>query len=167
MGAIHNLLSQSRAGKPGIYAAKRHTSLAVGLCEQVQLLLAAKMLIFCRLPRAGDKTAVDTDLHAPLNDAHHVQGRLSGGCKYPPHDSGTGKPVPLLCGERAREPECRVSFSPFRQGQQCIWPEYSSLRSAWAFSFRLRRHRERWRGGRVGKKENRGSIPRLPLIICL
>lgn len=47
--------------------------MAVRLCEQVQLLLAAKMLIFCCLPLAGYKTADDTDLYAPLNDAYHVQ----------------------------------------------------------------------------------------------
>lgn len=57
-------------------------------CEQVQLLLAAKMHIFCRLPRAGYKTAV-------------------GGCKYPPHDSGNGEASPLImrrAGAGARMP---------------------------------------------------------------
>ena len=47
--------------------------MAVRLCEQVQLLLAAKMCIFCRLPLAGYKKADDSDLYAPLNDAYHVQ----------------------------------------------------------------------------------------------
>lgn len=65
MRNLPNILSRSRAGKPGKHAAKRE--------EQVQLLLAAKMRIFCRLPRAGYKTADDTDLYAPLNDAYHVQ----------------------------------------------------------------------------------------------
>ena len=125
------------------------------------------MRIFCRLPRAGYKTAVDTDLHAPLNDAYHVQGHLSGGCKYPPHDSGTGKPVPLLCGERAREPECRVSFSPFRQGQQCIWPEYSSLRSAWAFSFRCAGIGNAGEVGMWAKKKTGDRFPGFRFILRL
>lgn len=109
------------------------------MCEQVQLLLAAKMRIFCRLPLAGYKTAV-----GDASTRRTIAGRGSH---------------PLICGKRAQEPECRVYFLPFRQGQQCIWPEYSSLRNAWAFSFRLRRYRERWRGGHVGKKENRGYSP--------
>ena len=75
--------------------------------------------------------------------------------------AGTGKPVPLLCGERAQEPECRVSFSPFRQGQQCIWPEYSSLRSAWAFSFRCAGIGNAGEVGMWAKKRKPGFIPRL------
>ena len=123
------------------------------------------MRIFCRLPRAGYKTAVDTDLHAPLNDAYHVQVTYQGAASTRRTIAETGKPVPLSCGERAQEPECRVYFLPFRQGQQCSWPEYPSLRNAWAFSFRLRRYRERWRGGHVGKKENRGLFPGLRFSI--
>ena len=95
-----------------------------------------KMRIFCRLPRAGYKTADDTDLHTPLNDAYHMQVAYQGAASTRRTIAGTGKPVPLSCGIRAQEPECRVYFLPFRQGQQCSWPEYSSLRSAWAFSFR-------------------------------
>ena len=94
------------------------------------------MRIFCRLPRAGYKTADDTDLHTPLNDAYHVQVTYQGAASTRRTIAGTGKPVPLSCGERAQEPECRVYFLPFRQGQQCSWPEYPSLRNAWAFSFR-------------------------------
>ena len=64
--------------KPGgetrhICGKETHKLSAKPLCEQVQLLLAAKMRIFCRLPRAGYQTADDTDLYAPLNDAYHVQ----------------------------------------------------------------------------------------------
>lgn len=159
MGAIHNLLSQSRAGNPGKHAAKRE--------EQVQLLLAAKCAFsaVCRV-RGIRQRLIQTCMRLSTMRTM-CKVAYQGAASTRRTIAGTGKPAPLLCGERAQEPECRVSFSPFRQGQQCIWPEYSSLRSAWAFSFRLRRYRKRWRGGHVGKKENRGSIPRLPLIICL
>ena len=81
--------------------------------------------------------------------------------------AGTGKPVPLLCGERAQEPECRVSFSPFRQGQQCIWPEYPSLRNAWAFSFRCAGIGNAGEVGMWAKKKTGDRFPGFRFILRL
>ena len=123
------------------------------------------MRIFCRLPRAGYKTADDTDLHAPLNDAYHVQVTYQGAASTRRTIAGTGKPVPLSCGERAQEPECRVYFSPLDKASNAAGRNIQACAVRGLFLSGCAGIENAGEVGMWAKKENRGSTPRLWWIV--
>lgn len=71
-----------------------------------------KMRIFCRLPRAGYKTADDTDLHTPLNDAYHMQVAYQGAASTRRTIAGTGKPAPYYAASGRGSPNAGFTFYP-------------------------------------------------------
>lgn len=79
---------------------------------------------------------------------------------YP--EAGRGNPAYMRrAGAGARMPGLLL---PFRQGRRCSWPEYSSLRNAWAFSFRCAGIENAGEVGMWAKKKAEDYSPDFGLI---